>query len=500
MNSRRDFLRWAGLACGAAVTGCMPGQAGDAARDDKKGRLNVLLIVSEDNGPQLSCYGDKYIKTPNLDRIGHKGVIFEQAYVTQAGCSPSRSTILTGLYPHQNGQLGLATHSFRMYDPKTATLPNMLKSAGYRTGRIGKLHVNPESAFAFDFNWNEMGFKNRPVQTVADKAEEFITGGAGPFFLMVNYPDAHYPYLKEQYGLPTEPLGPEDVAVPAFMGHNDPKILKVIARYYNCMQRLDAGVGMLMERLAKTGHADDTLVIYLGDHGPEFERGKMTCYEGGVRIPLLLAGPGVPTGQRNDELVSTVDLVPTILAAAGVKAGKDLPGGSLLKLVNGDRSGWRQELYTEFTVHWPETYYPQRAVRDRQYKLIHNLLPGRESTVAELYKNVKRGGYPSPAELEKPKVKDIYERWHNPPEYELYDLKRDPWEYENLSERAEFVPVLMKLQKKLETWQKETDDPLRDAKKLEMLTKENYSLFEDGEYKRQPDYQWQYPHYFGKEN
>ena len=109
-------------------------------------RPNVLLIVSEDNGPGLGCYGDSYARTPNLDRLASEGVRFENAFVPYSVCSPSRAVFLTGLYPHQNGQIGLATHKFAMYEDDTPNVVAWLKAAGYRTGLIGKLHVNPENA------------------------------------------------------------------------------------------------------------------------------------------------------------------------------------------------------------------------------------------------------------------------------------------------------------------------------------------------------------------
>ena len=115
------------------------------------GRPNILLIVSEDNGPEPGTYGDPCARTPNLDKLSAEGVRFDRAFVAQAGCSPSRASFLTGLYPHQNGQLGLATWGFRMYSEDTPNVVRSLKEAGYRTWLVGKLHVNPESAFPFDF-------------------------------------------------------------------------------------------------------------------------------------------------------------------------------------------------------------------------------------------------------------------------------------------------------------------------------------------------------------
>ena len=140
-------------------------------------KFNVLLIVSEDNSPDLSCYGNSFVQTPNLDRLASQGVRFERAFVATASCSESRSAILTGLYPHQNGQIGLATHKYSMHR-NWPNIPSLLKEQGYRTGIIGKLHVNPESAFPFDFRWNQAAFcsfSHRDVRKIADVAEGFIT-------------------------------------------------------------------------------------------------------------------------------------------------------------------------------------------------------------------------------------------------------------------------------------------------------------------------------------
>ena len=127
----------------------------------------MLLIVSEDNSPDLGCYGDPYVETPNLDRLAAEGVRFERAFVATASCSESRSSILTGLYPHQNGQIGLATHKYSMYRD-WPNIPSLLKQAGYRTGIIGKLHVNPESAFPFRLsNGTSPTSAASPIETCA---------------------------------------------------------------------------------------------------------------------------------------------------------------------------------------------------------------------------------------------------------------------------------------------------------------------------------------------
>ena len=138
-----------------------------------------------------------------------------------------------------------------------------------------------------------------------------------PFFLSVNYPDAHGPWLKQVDGLPKDPLGPDDVQAFAYLGIDPPPMREAIANHYNCMGRLDSLVGDLLAALERSGKADNTLVIYFGDHGADFLRGKRTSYEGGVRVPLIIRWPKqAKSGQVREELVSTVDLMPTLLAVA----------------------------------------------------------------------------------------------------------------------------------------------------------------------------------------
>jgi N-sulfoglucosamine sulfohydrolase len=231
---------------------------------------NILLIVSEDNGPELGSYGGPYARTPNLDRLAEQGVRFENAFVPYSVCSPSRAAFLTGLYPVQNGQIGLATHKFAMYRKDTPNFATLLKSSGYYTGLIGKLHVNPESAFDFDFraipgaNFN----REHSVQDYADAASQFWADtGDKPFFLSVNFPDAHLPFLRQANGRPKRPLSADDVRPMPWVGVDSARIREQVANYYNCLERLDDGVGLLLAELERTGLAQNTIVFYIGDHG-----------------------------------------------------------------------------------------------------------------------------------------------------------------------------------------------------------------------------------------
>ncbi len=433
-------------------------------------RHNILLITTDDLGPYLGCYGDTQARTPHLDKLAKESMRFELAFVTQPSCSPSRSSMFTGLYPHQNGQIGLSHRGYSM-DKAYPTLPSLLKQGGYRTGVIGKIHVAPDAAFPFDFRKTAVGL-TRDVGGVAGQAEGFMRrSGDRPFFLMVNYFDPHRPLVDQVKGVPAKPLGPDDVTPFAFLGVDTPKVRKEVAGYYNCVTRADVGVGLLMERLAKTGHADDTVVIFLGDHGPPFTRAKTTCYEAGLRIPFIVRWPGRgKSGQVRQEMISTVDILPTVMDAAGLPAPEGLPGQSLTPLIEGKSVPWRETLCAEYTSHGKKCFFPRRSIRDRRYKLILNLLGDRPNPVKavdgcaawEASRDPKLEG--TPARL-------AHDTCHRPPRVELYDLEKDPIEFRNLAGKAEFREIEKRLLVALEQWRKLTRDPLLDPEKLAALAR-----------------------------
>ncbi len=221
---------------------------------------NVLLITADDLGLQLSCYGDSYIQTPHLDALAASGVKYRTAYVTQASCSSSRSSMFTGLYPHTTGQVGLANAGFVLNPSQIGkNLPAYLKAAGYRTGILGKLHVSPESSFPFDFRPKKQD--TRDVASVAKNASEFLNQkGEEPFFLMVNYSDPHV--LKDRKtgksgfpprwkGIPKDPIAEDTVPGWDFQGIDEPVARRRVSNFYNTVKRLDVGVGLLLAELEK---------------------------------------------------------------------------------------------------------------------------------------------------------------------------------------------------------------------------------------------------------
>jgi N-sulfoglucosamine sulfohydrolase len=461
-------------------------------------RPNILLITSEDHGPELGCYGEPYVKTPRLDALAQDGVRFDRAYVTQAGCSPSRASILTGLYPHQNGQIGLATWGFHMYSENTPNLPRSLQQAGYRTGIIGKLHINPESAFPFDFKAipdSNKGRKNLP--DYARNAGRFMRTGDEPFFLMVNYPDAHRPFLEQAGGLPREPLTGADVKPIAYLGVDHPKLREDTANHYNCIMRVDSLIGDLLDALEQSGKADNTLVIHISDHGADLLRGKTTCYEGGLRVPLILSWPGrIQSGQVRKDLVSAIDLYPTILEAAGISGPSSLPGRSLVSLLRGESPEWRKQLFGEYHLQGVHNFQPQRSVRGERYKLIHNLIPDRPNASFAFAMRTHYGKLAGGLGLEDGPAAAAYRLMRQPPEYELYDLREDPFEFRNLSGDDLHREILEDLKRELAEWRRATDDPLLNPEILDRLRAEIEAPFEEGGPEKTANRKWHYPDYF----
>ncbi|MCC6681683.1 MAG: sulfatase [Phycisphaeraceae bacterium] len=465
-------------------------------------RPNVLFIVSDDHGIELSCYGDPYVKTPHMDRLAEQGVRFERAFVTYAVCSPSRASFYTGLYTHQNGHVGLATHKFSMYGD-VPNLYSILRDAGYRTGMIGKLHVNPESAFPIDFRaYPGFNFKDRPMRGFADKAAEFINASDEPFFLTVNYPDPHTPWLRQQYGLPEKSYEGKDIKPPPWVGADSPRLRELTADYYNCVSRLDTGIGMLLDELESSGKADNTLVIYIGDHGPQFSRAKMSVFEASLHIPLIVRWPGhAQAGLVRRELVTTLDILPTILQAAGVDWPQDkllpqqMPGQALQPLLEGGQVTWRTHVIGLTTGAYPGAYFPQFSIRDDRYKLIMSPLRDRPNPIAAAYMG-NQGHYTAGTQQQEidassPLVQQVYDLFLHVPYFELYDVENDPYEYHNLAADPQYASVRQQLFEAWWDWARRTRFPLADKQVLDQFTAEQDNALKV-DYRKNPDFQWHY--------
>jgi len=397
-------------------------------------RPNVLLITADDLGCQLSCYGEKRFETPRLDALAKQGARFEHFYVAQSSCSPSRAALLTGRWPHQNGQIGLSHLGFKMH-PGQKTLPALLKSAGYRTGIIGKLHVEP----AADFPWDWMSEKKtaamatQDVKWVAEQSRKFFATAKDakqPFFYYVNFFDPHGPYtpdVNQITGIPEQPTKPSDVSDSYPMSGKPPEAAakRVTATIINTIRRLDAGVGLLLDELDAAGVANNTLVVFLGDNGLPVVRGKTWSYELGVHVPLLMRGPGIEPGQVRSDFASAIDLMPTILRAAGVAVPEEVAGQPLLPLAK------REFVFTEMNYHEPQILRVQRSVRDERFKLLRNLTAAADQSPVE-----------------------------------LFDLKADPGETRNLAGDPAHQDTRARLEAALQAWREKSADPTLDAARV----------------------------------
>ncbi len=436
---------------------------------------NVVLFVTDDHGQDAGCYGNKVIKTPHLDALAADGTLFPHAFCTTASCSASRSVILSGLHNHANGHYGHehAYHHFSSH--KTVkSLPALLGQAGYRTARAGKFHVAPEEVYPFD---RVLPGNARSPVALADACKEFLAARDDrPFFLYFCTADPHrgggpardLPGQPDRFGnrpqgypgVTTVKFDPKDVLVPPFLP-DTPVCRQELAQYYQAVSRADQGLGRLIQHLKDSGKWDETLFVFLSDHGIAFPGAKTTVYEPGLRSPCVVRDPRQKgRGGRCGAMVSWVDLAPTVLDFAGaLPKGQRFHGRSFLQVL-GEKAprGW-DEVYASHTFHEVTMYYPMRAVRTRTHKLIWNLaapLPfpfASDLWAAATWQDVHRRG--PDALYGKRTVKAYLQR----PKFELYDLESDPHEVRNLAEDRKHAGLLEELQQKLKTFQKETGDP-----------------------------------------
>jgi N-sulfoglucosamine sulfohydrolase len=429
-------------------------------------KTNIVVIIADDLGLELRCYGNKAIQTPNIDGLAKRGVRFSKAYATVASCSPSRATILTGLHTHQNGQYGLAhgPHKQQMHD-WVLGLPNLLQRVGYFTGIIGKFHVIPTKNFSFEEEVTKVPARN--PEAMAKKTREFLAKrGKQPFFLVVGFTDPHRAkggFANEDFAKDPKEVkyDPKDVIVPPFLPDR-PEVRAELAQYYQSISRLDRGVGEILAALAEAGLLEDTLIVFLSDNGMPFPGAKTTQYDAGLHLPLILAGPGVPSGRTNAALVSWVDIAPTLLdaaAAAGPKTYK-LPGRSLLPILKEDEpKGW-DEVFGSHQFHEITMYYPMRSVTTRTHKYILNLDHTKEAPLpsdlwgSATWQSVRKNS------LEWMGERRVFTFLKRPRE-ELFDLSKDAFELKSVANDPDFAATLEKLRERVRAWQDETADPWR---------------------------------------
>ncbi|NLF94058.1 MAG: sulfatase [Oligosphaeraceae bacterium] len=433
---------------------------------------NIVLLVADDHGREtMGCYGNPQARTPHLDSLSADSVTFSNAFCTSASCAASRSVILTGLYNHANGTYGHthAQHHFSLFQGIT-TLPACLNLAGYRTGRIGKTHYAPLEQYPFQVN---LPGANRDDVAMSENCRGFIAESSSPFFLYwcsLNPHRSAEHHLHEglkinHFGNPAQDFPgdresrftPAEIAVPPFLNDDLPTRLE-LAQYYQSIARLDRGIGRLLAILRQYDKYEDTVIIYVSDNGAAFPCAKTTLYEPGIRLPCLLKKPGqVDAGSRCENLISWVDIMPTLLDFAATAPPGELHGHSFRDT---SPAAARAEVFASHTFHEVTNYYPMRAIRTSRYKFIWNIAhPLTYSFASDLWNSAvwQQARNARSQHLGKRSLEDYLHH----PRFELFDLEVDPDELHNLAEEPEYQKMIHEFCSKMQDFQQRTNDPWR---------------------------------------
>ncbi|MGE3808092.1 MAG: sulfatase [Gemmataceae bacterium] len=429
------MLHWKKLlACMALIwmAGPLP------AADDKP---SILVLLADDvDARDYGCYGNDAIRTPNIDALAKGGLLCENAFLTTSSCSPTRISVLTGKYPHATG-----AEDLHMPLPADQTfVSTYLKKQGYFTGHMLKTHYGPNGIKQFDW----YGKKVDEFPQFLDKA------GDKPFFCWVGFNDAHRPYKK---GTIDPPHDPKEVKVPPYLA-DTPETRADLALYYDEISHMDGDIGSMVAELKKRKRFDNTLIVFFGDNGRPFPRAKGTAYDSGIGTPLVFSWPTtIKPGSKHTGLASVIDLAPTFLEIAGLDKPADMQGKSMLPVLKDPSQPGRKYIFAERNWHNCDEHI--RCVRSQQYKLIRNAyleLPyGNPSDVSSCpsWKSLlelKKAGKLTPQQellFRKPR-----------PRLELYDMQKDPWEFDNLADKPEYAKVVKELEAELDRWTKETND------------------------------------------
>ncbi|BCQ10954.1 sulfatase [Mycobacterium heckeshornense] len=380
------------------------------------GRDNVLLVHWHDLGRYLGVYGHTDVSSPRLDKLANEGILFTRAHATAPLCSPSRGSLFTGRYPHSNGLLGLAHHGWE-YRSGVRTLPQILSEFGWYSALFGMQH---ETSYPTRLGFDEFDVSNSYCDYVIDKTQAWLRhhDGGRPFLLTAGFFETHRPYPHDRY----QPADATAVRPPDYLP-DTPEVRQDLADFYGSIATADAAVGQLLDTLAATGLDTNTWVVFFTDHGPAFPRAKSTLYDAGTGIAMIIRPPArLGLAPRvYDELFSGVDLVPTLLELLGLAVPSDVDGVSHAQNLVASHphpTPARDHVYTMKTYH--DSFDPIRAIRTKEYSYIENY--------------ARRPLLDLPWDIEEsPSGKVVAPLVTVPrPERELYDLRTDPGEANNL--------------------------------------------------------------------
>ena len=411
---------------------------------------NILWITCEDTSPDLGCYGDTYARTPNLDALAGEGVRYVNAFAVAGVCAPSRSAIITGMYPTSIG-----THHMRCKGVPPAVVrcfPEYLRAAGYFCTNNVKTDYNFDAPLtAWDECSRQAHWRHRaPGQ---------------PFFAVFNLTVTHESQIRapaEEFNRHMAAIRPEHrhdpakAVLPPYYP-DTPIVRNDWARYYDLVTAMDLQVADLLKQLQDDSLSKSTVVFFYGDHGRGLPRAKRWIYDSGLHAPLIIRWPDARNpGTACEDLVSFVDLGPTVLSLAGVEVPPHMQGRPFL----GDQKSEPREYIFAARDRMDEAYDIIRAARDRRYKYIRNFKPGRPyaqyidymekmPTMQEMRRLNKEGQLTGVQ-----KVFFLPEK----PEEELYDLTSDPHEVQNLAGSPQHRETLLRMRQVLAQWMKETGD------------------------------------------
>jgi len=441
-------------------------------------RLNLLLITVDDmSADSVGAFGCKLPDTtPNIDRLAEEGLRFAHAHVQVGNCMPSRNVMWSGRYPHNNGVEGF----YQVKDPHYPVLVDLMKGAGYFTAIRHKVsHSTPYHPYAWDLVLDTLPDGSKAH--VKDPASYGVSTARGiraakaegkPFCLLINIADPHKPfYAQARRGetipdphVPSRVFTPDEPPTPGFL-FEDPVVSKELAHYYSSVRRADDGVGHILQALDESGEADDTLVMFLSDHGMPLPFAKTQLYHHSTHTPLIFRWPGVTKPGTLDDrhMVSAVDLLPTLLDVVGIAHPEGMDGRSFAPLLKGEPQDAREMVIKEYNENAGGSRDPMRAVQTKRFLYLFNPWSNGERIMATATTGTPT--YRRMAELAETDRAiaarhDLYQ--HRVVE-ELYDVENDPDCLVNLIDVPAHQQELARLREALEAWMVETGDHMLDA-------------------------------------
>jgi len=414
-------------------------------------RPNVLWISIEDTSPDLGCYGDKYAVTPNLDRLASQGCRYTNCFTHAGVCAPSRSGIITGMYPTSMGTQFMRCRGVPPTGVKCFT--EYLRSAGYYCTNDNKTDYNFEPPLtAWDDSRRGAHWRNRPTKDT-------------PFFAVINLTQSHESQVRlpeaelearRKTLAPSELHDPAKAPVPPFYP-DTPVVRRDLANLYDNVTFVDKMIGEILKDLEDDGLADKTIVFFWGDHGRGLPRCKRWIYDSGTHTPLIVRWPGkLQPGSVNDELVAFIDFAPTLLNLAGVAIPQYMQGRAFL----GENLKQPRTYVYAARDRMDEALDIIRGVRDKRYHYIRNYRPDLpyaqhiaymdEMPTMKEWRRLAAAG-----ELKGPPA--IFFQPTKPVE-ELYDTENDPYEVKNLAGDPAYAKKLAELRYAHEKWREETGD------------------------------------------